>query len=416
MSLSRRALLLAASATPLAAHAAAPGGIVCPLASAPSVLIPGVSDALETRLIGSKIYSGLCRVDAQGHVQPDLAAGWDVSGDGLTYTFRLRPGLTWHDSGAVNSDDVVFSIDRFHRRLQPRSWLQRVVSVRAPDPHTAVITLATPFPAFPRQLDALSLPIVPRHVHDQPGFGIDPHQVTPIGTGPFRVAEWLRLVRFDWFAGERPAVSEIACPILPDLAARMAVLQQGGALLAGDAVELAAIPRLRQLPGLAVEGEPGRVMAGLRLNHAATPLGDPRVRLALACAIDRASLLRDVWFGLGQVATGPVLSWTRNRNRQVALPAYDPRAAAGHLNDAGLRPDESGIRLRLTQLVPPAPPWKDFASRLQLLLGQVGVQLTVEPVSEADFTSRVLERRLPTRGLRNGADGRRCGRSGCLWQ
>ena len=106
-----------------------------------------------------------------------------------------------------------------------RGWgLDRVTAVRAPDPQTVVITLAAPFEPFLRQLDALSAPIVPQHVHDRPGFAVDPRAVLPIGTGPFWMGERWRLTRFDWFAGPKPALAEIACPVLTDLAARPALL------------------------------------------------------------------------------------------------------------------------------------------------------------------------------------------------
>ncbi len=385
MSLSRRALLLAASAAPFAANAAEPAGIVCPLVAEPAGLIPGVFKSLQARLLGSKIYSGLCRIGPDGAVQPDLAEGWELSSDQLTYIFHLRPGLTWHDSGGVDSDDVAFSLDRFHRALQPQLDLSRVVSVRATDPHTVVITLSMPHEPFLRQLDALCAPIVPRHIHDRPGFGVNPRDVTPVGSGPFRMAEWLRLVRFDWFAGPKPAVAEITYPSLPDPAARMELASRPGVLMVGNAVDPAAIPRLRQIAGLAVGGEPGTATVGLRLNHAAKPLDDKRVRLGLACAIDRDALLRDVWFGLGRAASGPLVAG----NPQSKLPPYDPRAGAAHLTEAGLKPDDSGIRLRLTQLVPPGRPWQQLAQLVRLFLQQIGVDLVLEPVPEADIARRV---------------------------
>ncbi len=360
-------------------------GSSVPSLAEPAGLIPGVFGSLAARLVGSKIYSGLCRLDAEGILQPDLAERWELSRDNMTYIFHLRSGLTWHDSGGIDSDDVAFSIDRFHRVLQPRLGLGRVVSVRATDPRTVVITLSAPYEPFLRQLAALSMPIVPRHVHDRPGFGLNPREVPPVGSGPFRVADWLRLVRFDWFVGTRPSVVEMACPVLPDPAARLRLLDQPGLLLVGDAVDLQTIPRLRQMASLAVRGEPGLTMVALRLNHAAKPLDDQRVRLGLACAIDHDALLRDLWLGLGRAASGPVL----NSHTQPSLPPYDPPAAAAHLTEAGLRPDPSGIRLHLTLLVPPGPIWHALAERSRLFLQQIGVDLVAEPVSDLDLGRRV---------------------------
>ena len=377
MSLSRRALLLAAGVASLRAGAAEPMRLVCPLAVEPERVIPGLSDRLETRLVGSKIYGGLCRFDEQGVPQPELAAGWDIAPDGLTYVFHLRPGLTWHDSGAVTADDVVFSIDRFHRHLQPGLGLERVTAIRAPDARTVVMTLAVPFASFLHRLDALSAPIVPQHVHDRPGFALDPRMVLPVGTGPFWLGERWRLIRFEWFAGPKTPLVEIACPVRPDLAARLALLDRRTILLVGDAVDAADLPDA----ALVVDSQPSGTIAGLRLNGSASPLDDVRVRLGLASAIDRPAILRDVWEGQGRVATGP--------GPANVPPVYDPRQASSYFTQAGLLPDDRGVRLRLSYLVPPGEPWQRLAARLRLMLDHVGVDLTAETVNEAEWTRRV---------------------------
>ncbi len=407
MPLRRRTLLTGASAaTALAFHpvrAADTTRIVCPLAAEPKLLIPGLSDEPATRLIGSKIYRGLCRFSAAGDWLPDLATSVQVSSDGLTYTFRLLRDAIWHDSGALTSDDVVFSIDHFHRRLQPGLGLDRVKEVRALDPVTVSITLDAPFEPFLRQLDGLSMPIVPRHVHDFLGFRLDPRETTPVGCGPFRVADWLRLVRFEWYSGPKPALLEIACPILPDWNARLARTQTGEPfLLAADAVDMAALPQLRLLETAVIEGDAppsASAIAGLRINRAVKPLDDAQVRRAIASAINRSAVLREAWSGLGRVATGAVLGSSHDRDPAVTLPTYDPRATSVILSAAGLRPDDTGIRLRLKHLVPPGEPWSRLAELLQTMLRQVGIELTPEGVSVAEWRRRVASGEYETTGF-----------------
>lgn len=399
MRLRRRTLLAAATAVPFVSRSAEMARIVCPLVAAPAVLVPGVSRTLEARLVGGKLYRGLCRLDPQGVPQPDLAARWDVSADALTYTFHLLPGLTWHDSGALTADDVVFSIDRFHRQLQPEMGLARVVSVLASDAHTVVVTLKEPFASFLHQMDALSAPIVPQHVHDFPGFALNPREVTPIGSGPFRMAEWLRLVRFDWFVGPKPSLIEIAFPILPDPAARLAMLEESAGLLVGPAIDPDMLAHLREAPTLVVEGGAPDSIAGLRLNHTSKPMDDPRVRLALASALDRTGILRDAWLGLGQVATGPGLASSPDRNPAATLPPFDARAASMHLTEAGLRPDDSGVRLRLAHLVRPGAVWQRLADTLRVRLQQVGVDLVSQSVTDAEWTRRVATGAFQTTGF-----------------
>ena len=389
MRLSRRTLLLAAGALPIAA--ADDALLTWPMAAEPSVLIPGLSGAPATRLLGAKLYRGLLRFDATGP-QPDLATAWEVSEDGLTYAFHLRPGVTWHDGGGFSAEDVVFSLDRFHRLLQPRLGLQRISRVQVADPRTVTLTLGAPFPPLLRLLDASRAPIVPQHVHDVPGFALDPRVTAPVGAGPFRLAGWLRLERFDWFAGPKPALRAIACPVIPDPAARIAVLDGRPALLAADAAPWAALPQLRQSAGLVVEGAvppTAAPLAGVRFNLAKPPLDDPRVRLALAAAVDRAAVLRQAWMGLGQPATGPTVSASIDRNPAATLPDYDPRAASAGLTAAGVRPGDDGVRLRLGHLAPPDPPWQAMAGLLRAAWDLVGVELAPEPVTRAEWTRRV---------------------------
>ena len=400
MGLSRRTLMRSAAAAPFAAaplaRAAGAPGLVCPLAAAPTVLIPGVSAAFATRFIGSKLYRGLLRWGPDGRLEPDLAAASAVSADGLTYLFRLRPGTIWHDSGGLDAADVVFSLARFHAALQPGLRLDRV-RVEAPDAQSIAIRLTAPGQLPMAALTGLSLPIVPQRVHDVPGWALDPRTTTPVGTGPFRMDDWLHLVRFDWYGGVTPALGSITCPIMPDPAARLALAgtdpsPDAAMLLAGDAVDLASVPRFRGLPNVAVEADyppSDRRIAGLRLNPAAKPLDAVGVRLALACAIDRARVLRDAWAGIGHAATGPLVAGSPGRNDGAVLPAYAPRDASDDLNAAGLRPGDDGMRASLTYLHPPGPPWSTLFAILRVSFGQIGIDLAAEPVTSDAWARRV---------------------------
>ena len=378
MILSRRAMIVGAASAARVARAADAPRLLCPLAAEPGVVIPGVSDTFGARLVGGQIYRGLLRWGPGGTLEPDLATAIDLSADGLRYTVQLRPGVTWHDSGGFGAADVAFSLARFNRALQPGLRLGRL-TIDTPGPLTVVLGLPAPDPLFPRCLTAASLPIVPQHIHDRPGWALDPKQTAPVGTGPFRMDTWLNLVRFEWYAGPKPALPAIGFPVLPEPRDRTALVEGlGPVLLVGDAVDLPSVPRLRTVPGVTVEAEypPDlRSIAGLRFNVAVPPLDQREVRLALACAIDRAAALREGWSGLGRVAT--------------ELPGYDLRAAAEHLRAGGLRPDDTGIRARLTCLLPPGPAWPPVLGAVRRSLAQVGVELVAEAVTDAEWKRRV---------------------------
>ena len=390
MMLPRRLLLAAACAAPVAVRAAPLRNLLVPLAFEPDGLIPGLSDQPSCRLVGTKLYQGLVRYTGADASVGELARSWTVSADGLTYRFTLRPGIIWHDGTPFSAADVVFSIDRFHRLMSPRigSMLARVATVQAVDQDTVDIGLVRPGVALLPLLDAACTPIVPRHIHDRPGFAIDPRRTPSVGTGPYRLAAWLRLTPFPGFAGPPPALDEINFPLMPDPTARIAATRSGQpVLLAADAVPFAALAELRQ-QGMIVAGLPvpnHASLAWLDLNHAAEPLNDVQVRLALGYAIDRAAVVREVWSGLASVATGPVPGAVPD----APLPPYDPRAAGGQLTAAGLLPDDRGIRLRLRYLSRDREPWPRLGAVLRDALEQVGIELTLDSVDEFEWQRRV---------------------------
>ena len=377
MTLPRRALILG-SLLPWAARAAEPetgAMLLCPLAAAPDVLVPGLGDGLGTLLVGSNLYRGLTRLDADGNAVPDLAT-WSVSPDRLRYRFRLQTGLQWHDGVPITAADAVFSLDRLHRAQNPRLDLAPVASIAAAGPQSVLITLRQPFEPLLRELNALNAAIVPQHVHDVPRWGLDPSVVKPVGTGAFRYDGWLRLTRF---GGPPPALAGVVFPILPELADRVAAVQRGRpALMVETLMDGATAARLRADTALVVEAAdpPGwSGWAELRLNPQRSPLNQPAVRLALATAIDRNALLWAVWDGFGSVP--------------LDAPAYDVRAASAQLQAAGLRPDDDGMRAQLHLLLPPDPAAARLAAALTRMLSLVAVELAPETPDLAEWRRRV---------------------------
>ncbi len=245
----------------------------------------------------------------------------------------------------------------------------------------------------------MSAPIVPKHIHDRPGFALDPHQTPPVGTGPFRFASWLRLIRSEAYA-PRPPLDAIEFPVL-DPAARLALLQSGQPLLmAADVVDLSAVPLYRRIAPVEGETPPNlAALAWLEVNHRVKPLDDPRVRRALATAIDRAAVLREIWAGLGRPASGPVVASAHDADPEPKLPSYNPRAASGLLGEAGLRPDDMGIRARVRHLVRPSEPWPRLAAMLRTVLGEVGIDLILETVNPAEWERRIAAFDYETTGM-----------------
>ena len=201
----------------------------------PPVLVTAFNQQQPTLTLGGKIYESLLKYGADLKPMPGMAQSWEISPDGLTYTFKLFPGITFHDGKPMTSEDVVFSCMKVLTETHPRARqnFARVASAEAPDPLTVVFTLKQPFAPFLGCFDCTSAPIVPKHIYEGTEFRKNPMNDKAIGTGPFKLKEWVRgshvhLVRHDgYYRKDEPHLDEIIYRIIPDGASRALALEQG---------------------------------------------------------------------------------------------------------------------------------------------------------------------------------------------
>ena len=381
------------------------GGILTSLLTPePAILIPGVNNQGPTLICTSKIFQGLLDFSETLEPRPLLAKSWDLSPDKLTYTFHLQENVLWHDGQPMSADDVIFSIIKFHFEVAPRarSVFAKIKSATAPDPHTVVFTLDTPFEPFLLMFDVTTAAIMPKHLYENTDFRTNPANQKPIGTGAFQFVEWkrgslIRLKRFEqyWKPGQ-PYLDEMVYRIVPDSQSRALALQTGQALLSGaNDIEPFDVPRFQALKTVAVETKGWEYFAPvlwLDLNNRVKPLDDVRVRQALSMAIDRDFILTRLWFGVGRVATGPVASATRFHDPSVKLAPFDVKKAAALLDEAGLKPGADGVRFRLRHLtLPYGEIYVRLAEFLRASFKKVGVELTLESSDTGGFARRVAD-------------------------
>jgi len=144
--------------------------------------------------ICGNINESLLLFDWQFQPHPNLARAFEMSPDGLTYTFHLRTDVQWHDGVKFTARDVVFSCGVMLPQLNPRSRaaFSHIASIKSPDAYTVVFNLKQPFNAFLLSLMASSAPMMPAHIYEGTDFRTNPYNFKPIGTGPFQFAEWRR--------------------------------------------------------------------------------------------------------------------------------------------------------------------------------------------------------------------------------
>src|SRR5581483_4704473 len=278
-------------------------------------LNPAIQSGGGTGVPGAQIFAGLIELDANNQPQPYLAERWTVSPDALRYTFHLVEGARFHDGTPVTSEDVAFSVATVRQyHTFGRSTMGPVERVETPDPRTAVFVLNAPHPALLMALAPQLMPIIPKHVYSTEPILTHPANLKAIGSGPFRVVEvkpgeLVILERNkDFFRKGRPLLDRIVSRVVEDPASLVLQLESGELDFVPAGVRYRDLNRLKANKNLVVART--RVGLGavnyLEFNLRKPPFNDIRVRRAIAHAIDKPTIVKNLHGGWSKVADGPI--------------------------------------------------------------------------------------------------------------
>jgi peptide/nickel transport system substrate-binding protein len=335
------------------------------------------------------VFEGLVALDRNGRIVPRLAERWEVSPDGLAITFTLRENVRFHDGAALSAEDVKFSLERATApgSTNAQRWIfEPIERVETPDARTVRVTLKRVAANFFYGLAWGDAVIVSRASAAQ-------NATSPVGTGPYRLAEWRRgdrieLTRFEGWWGPAPPIAGATFRFVSDPQAQVAAIRSGDCDALTNLAAQEAVDGLRRDARLAVavgntEGE--TIVA---LNNQRPPLNDVRVRRALSHAIDRRQLIDGAVSGFGQ----PIGShFSPNHPAYVDLTGtYPPDLARARalLREAGVR---EGTQLTLR--VPPPAYARRSAEIVAAMLGQVGLRVSIEPLEFPQWLERVFRGR-----------------------
>ncbi|TIT06522.1 MAG: ABC transporter substrate-binding protein [Mesorhizobium sp.] len=391
------ALLLASNALPTIGFAQTPkkgGRLVLAADSEPRNLNPAIVASNGVFFISSKIVETLAEAsfDVKDGLQPRLALSWEGAADGLSVSFKLRDGVRWHDGKPFTSADVAFSALQIWKPLQNlgRTVFKDLEAVDTPDELTAVFKFAkpTPFQLIRNALPALSS-VVPKHVYENGKIEDNPANNAPVGTGPFKFAEYkagqyYRLTRNDAYWGkDEPYLDEIVYQVLPDRTSAAAALEAEEIQLAAfSAVPLADLNRISKVPGLKVitKGYEGLTyQLVVEINHRRKELADLKARQAIAHAIDKDFVVKTIFLGYAATATGPVpKNDPQFYTADVPTYPFDVAKANALLDEAGYKRADDGKRFALKLL--PAPYFnetKQFGDYLRQALAAIGIDAQI---------------------------------------
>jgi peptide/nickel transport system substrate-binding protein len=319
--------------------AAQSGTLELAVDQSPAGLDPHKVTAFASFAIVQVIYDGLLEVNADLQLEGALAESYEISDDGLTYTFTLRDGVVFHNGRALTADDVVYSLERI---LDPEtgspqaSRFTQIASATAPDARTVVFSLAEPF--APMLANMTELRIVPREVVEEHG---DLQQVA-VGTGPFMLAEVVpdTFVRLEaneaYYRPGEPGVAAIRYHVVPEASTRAAGLRTGTYHLLPD-VDPTTAMTLANAPGVTMLSTQDLAYTLRGFNTTRAPFDDPRVRFAVNVAIDRDEVVDGVHLG-NAVPAGPLSpamsDWTVPTD-EFPCYAHDADRARSLLAEAG---------------------------------------------------------------------------------
>ena len=321
--------------------------VVIGMEAEPPGLDPGQALGLHTLRVTHQLFETLVTTpDDSTDVVPGLAESWQVSPDGLAWTFKLRRGIRFHDGTPLDAAAVKFTFDRVidpnHPHAKSGKWtfvtgyLSSVKSVEVVDPLTVRLQLKYPTASL---LALLALPncaiLSPTAFAKAP----EPFNSQPVGSGRYRFESWERgsrlvLRRNDDYWGAKGKPQTLVYRGIPEANARVTELLTGGVDLILP-IPPDFVARLESNRQVTVHKKTGLTIWYVGFNVEKKPFTDKRVRQALNHAVNRDAIVRDILKGTGIPAVGPLLPGTWGFEPNVHKYAYDVAAAKKLLADAG---------------------------------------------------------------------------------
>lgn len=379
------------------------GTLVVALDPEPSSLTATFNNQYANRTISANIFDGLLRYDDHFQPQPDLAESWSVSPDGKSITFKLRPGVKWHDGQPFTSTDVRYSALEVWKKVHSRgrSTFATLTDVETPDALTAIFRLSAPSQVILNAFDGAESQVLPAHIFAGKDIRTNPANAKPIGTGPFMFKKWERgqyveLVRNPnyWDKG-KPYLDRVIYRFIPDASARSAALESGEvSYIPFAGVPFADIARLKKNPNLAFDSRGYSYAAQtyfLAFNLRNNYLAQQKVRQAFAHVIDRQRLIDTVWYGQSKPEYNVIpSSLTRYFTNDVPHYDFNIDKANQLLDEAGFKRQADGTRFSLRLYSDPASSQALLAGEfLRQSLSKVGIKLQYIPLDNATFTHKI---------------------------
>ena len=386
------------------------------LVGSPRFINPVLAVSDADRDLSALVYSGLLRATPAGDYAPDLAERYEISPDGITYTFYLRANATFHDGTPVTADDIVFTVQKAQdpslKSPQRANW--DGVNVAAIDEHTVRFTLKSPYAPF---IENMALGILPKHlwqdVSDEE-FPFSDLNTSPVGSGPYKVKSISRSQGGipSSYTLQSFANYTLGEPYLTTIVLRFYQSEQA----LGDAIQGGDVEAASGLSPANIEPNKNAIIKTAALNRVfgvffnqnqSEVLRDHAVRAALNSAIDRQDLVRSVLGGYGTPLTGPLppsaapIEYpTAGTEGNPAIAAQQQLLKAGWqiqnnvlVKTTGKGNSAKTVTLAFSLATANVPELRAAADYLKREWGRMGAQVTVQVYEQGDLSQNVIRPR-----------------------
>lgn len=362
----------------------------------PRGLDPAFVDDGESSKVIVNIYEGLLAYAKDStEVQPALAESWEKGQDGLSYTFKLRKGVKFHDGTDFNAAAVKFNIDRQipPQRKEDMPYAAFVFGdvkdVEVVDDYTVKINLSKQNSAFLANLAmSLAAPMVsPKALEENDGNV----NKAPVGTGPYKFVSWnpaedIVLVRNDEYWGDKAKTENVVFKFIPDNSARIVALKNGEVDII-DGIDSTGVDQIKA-DGNVLYNVPGMNINYMAYNTTRKPFDNPAVRVALSKAINVPELVKALYGDYAEVATTVLPTFIPGYSKDVKQVAYDPEASKKELAAAGFNQP-----IKMIVYNNPRPynaRNKALAESIQSYFSKVGVNVTIEDYDWTTYKDKVI--------------------------
>ena len=354
-----------------------------------------IASGTATGIPATQMHCALLRFDNEWQPQPYLAESWSMSDDGKTVTLNLAQNAKFHDGEPVTSADVAFSIETIKANHPFKTMYEVVESIDTPDDHTAVLNLSKRHPAIFLAMSTQLGTILPKHVYGGEDVDIRQHPNNGeglVGCGPFQMTEFapgdfIIMDRFDdYFIEGKPYLDRVVFRRIAESTSRVIAMEEGQADMyawASDPIELNRLQRSDHIEmsndGYGAVG----ALQWLAFNLEREPFNDKRVRQAIAYAIDTDFIMNAIMGGFAKRSTGPIHPDSIFAPEGVTTYELDLDKANALLDEAGLMPDENGVRFSAElDVVVNRGTFKRMAEYTKTQLRDVGIDVTISVTSD----------------------------------